>query len=174
MRISEACTSLRLLDLSRYRPKSRDLTGLPALAVEDLTLVQSPLRTIDGIERFTGLRRLELSYLTRLERIGAVAGLAGGRLERLECLKCRKIRDHAAVRAADSLKVLRFNACGDIPSIAFLNEMPNLEEFRFVHTNVLDGDLTPLLRLKAAGFFAKKHYSHKPEEVAAIIGQEGP
>ena len=43
--------------------------------------------------------------------------------------------------------------------------MPKLEDFRFVDTNVIDGDLSPLIRLKYAGFFDKKHYSHTREQI---------
>jgi hypothetical protein len=68
-----------------------------------------------------------------------------------------------------TLRVLRLNECGEIPSLALLDELPALEEFRFVDTNIADGDLRPVLRLKRVGFLRKKHYSHTPEEVDAII-----
>lgn len=41
--------------------------------------------------------------------------------------------------------------CGETPTIGFLNDMPRLGEFRCVDTNVIDGDLGPLLRLKSVG-----------------------
>jgi hypothetical protein len=136
-----------------------------------LSLVQSPLISIKGVGRFSHLERLELAYLTKLESIAAVAELKNGRLEILDCEVCRKMQDHETVKEVPSLHVLRFNDCGEIPGIDFLDGMPNLREFRFVDTNVKDGNLRPLLRLDSVGFFRKKHYSHTPEEVDAIISQ---
>jgi len=43
--------------------------------------------------------------------------------------------------------------------------MPALESFAFVGTKVLDGDMTPAIRLKYAGFDDKRHYSHTIDEV---------
>ena len=170
LRITSDGQELRVLDLSKYKPSSKDLTELAELpALEDLSIVQSPLTSIRGVGRFRKLKRLELSYLTKLKLIAAIGELKNGRLEVLDCQKCKKISDHEAVKSLPSLRVVRFNDCGEIPSISFLDDMPNLEEFRFVNTNVVDGDLRPLLRLKSIGFFEKKHYSHSPEEVDEII-----
>lgn len=170
LRITEDCRRLRVLGLRKYKPKSKDLTELADLpSLEDLSIVQSPLTSIRGVGRFRKLKRLELSYLTKLESIAGIEELNDSRLEILESEKCKKIGDHAAVRTVPSLRVVRFNDCGEIPSIDFLYGLPNLEDFRFVNTNVLDGDLRPLLRLKSAGFFKKKHYSHTPEEVDEIL-----
>ncbi|MFT5424974.1 MAG: protein phosphatase 1 regulatory subunit 7 [Phycisphaerales bacterium] len=168
--ITSESRKLRTLALWKYKPKSKDLSELAELpALEDLSIVQSPLTSIRGVGRFRKLKRLELSYLTKLESVAGIEELSGSRLERLECHVCKKIGDHAAARAVPSLRVLRYNDCGEIPDIGFLDDLPNLEDFRFVHTNILDGDLCPLLRLKSAGFFKKKHYSHTPEEVDEIL-----
>lgn len=162
--------NLRVLAMWKYKPRSKDLTELSVLpALEDLSIVQSPLISIRGVGRFRNLRRIELSYLTKLESIAGIEELRDSQLEILECEKCKKIRNHAAVRAVPSLRVVRFNDCGEIPNIGFLDDLPNLEDFRFVNTNVVDGDLRPLLRMKSVGFFKKKHYSHTPEEVDDII-----
>ena len=170
LHLTAGCQALKVLALWKYKPSSRDLTELPDFPqLEELVMVQSPLTSIDGIERYRTLKRLELSYLTRLERIAAVAGLADCGLEELDCLKCRKIRDHSAVRVLRSLKILRFNSCGEIPDIRFLDDMPNLQDFRFVNTDVVNGDLRPCLRLKGVGFTRKKHFSHTPKEVNKII-----
>ena len=138
--ITSASQNLRVLAIWKYRARSRDLTELAVLpALEDLAIVQSPLISIRGVGRFRTLRRLELSYLTKLESIAAITELKDGQLEILDCQKCRKISDHDAVKKVPCLRVVKFNDCGEIPSIAFLDDMPNLEEFRFVNTNVVGG-----------------------------------
>ena len=63
------------------------------------------------------------------------------------------------------------SSCGNLASLAFLNKLLALDEFRFVKMEVLDGDLTPLLRLKSVGFIDKRSYSHTCAEVEAITAQ---
>ena len=170
--ITEECRRLQVLAIDKYRPRSKDLSGLAELpGLVDLSLVQSPLISIKGVGRFPRLKRLELSYLTKLESVAAVGELKNGQLEILDCDVCRKMRDHETVKEVSSLRVVKFNDCGEMPSIDFLENMPHLKEFRFVGTNIADGNLNPLLRLDSVGFFKKKHYSHTPEEVDAIISQ---
>jgi hypothetical protein len=60
------------------------------------------------------------------------------------------------------LRVLCLNACGPINNLAFLKHFPNLIDFRFVDTNVIDGDLTPIIEhptIRSVGFLNKRHYN---------------
>lgn len=169
MTFPERNTTLKRLSLWNYKPRSKDLTELPEYVnLEELRIIRSPLRSLAGLRRFRRLKHLGLSYLSKLERI---ADLDTPSLEILEFDVCRKIRDHERVAAFPRLRVLRLNDCGEMPSLKFLDRMPRLEEFSFVDTNVLDGDLRPLFRLKYAGFLNKKHYSHTDEEVEATIAE---
>ena len=43
-----------------------------------------------------------------------------------------------------NLKVLCLNACGPLDNLRFLKQMPNLLDFRFVDTKIVDGDLTAI------------------------------
>lgn len=167
------CERLSQLRLSKYDGgKSRDLTGLPDMSqLVDLALVQARLSSLKGLGRFAGLRRLELAYMPKLLGLDGLSVLA--RLEVLECQNCPKLQDYPSVVGLPRLRSLRFNACGEIPTLRFLDELPDLEEFRFVNTNVADGDLRPLLRLKSVGFLPRKHYSHTPEELDAILRPKG-
>ena len=57
-----------------------------------------------------------------------------------------------------------------------MKNMPELLDFRFVGTNILNGDLTPLVehpRLVNAGFLDKRHYSLKSSQVKlALAGKK--
>lgn len=164
----EGCDQLRVLDLSGYRPRSQDLSGFAALPVlRELSLVQAVISSIRDVGTLRTLVRLELAHMPKLESVSGVGQLP--LLEELILQKCRKLQGHQDVRAAKCLRVLRFNDCGEIPSLAFLADLPDLEEFRFVDTTIADGDLQPLLRLKRVGFLPKKHYSHTPAQVNAIL-----
>lgn len=165
----EGSSSLRLLHLRQYRPKSGDLAELPMLPkLEALDLVQAPLKSLDGVERFPALRHLELAYTRTLRTLSA---LRTTKLESLFFKACPKIGDYAALADVKGLRNLRINGCARIPSLKFLDQLPVLKEFRFVGTSVEDGDLTPILRLHSVGFDAKRHYSHSPKEVEAILAK---
>lgn len=167
-----ACRSLEILSLGCYKAKTGDLAQFPDLpALRDLGLIQSAISSIRGIERFPGLRKLTLAYLTKLRSVAEVAYLPD--LEDLDVDVCKKIEDHEAVRVLKKLRVLKYNDCGQMPSVAFVNEMPALEFFAFVGTNVLDGDLRPLIRLKYAGFSEKKHYSHTRKQLDDLMRPHG-
>jgi hypothetical protein len=170
LRLPSDCESLRILELSGFKPKSRDLSSLQEMtSLEQLSIVRSTLTSLKGLGCFQVLRDLGLAYLSKLESIADIREIAGSNLEVLSFEKCKKIADHSEVRHLVALRVLKFNDCGEMPSIDFLTQMPNLEEFRFVDTDIVDGDLKPLVDLKQVGFFARKHYTHTPEQIEAII-----
>jgi protein phosphatase 1 regulatory subunit 7 len=160
--------NLEILELGKYRAKSPALTELPEPPVlRELSIVQSAITSLHGVAKFRSLKKLELAYLSKLEKLSELDELP--RLTMLDCNKCRKLRNHATVQDLENLTNLRFNDCGEIPTLAFLNKMKKLEDFRFVNTNVLDGDLTPLLRLESVGFLRKRHYSHTPEQIDSLL-----
>src|SRR6266542_2658859 len=70
------CPKLQTLNLSNYKCKAGDLTGLPEMpAVQDLGLVQSAVTSLRGLARFARLVRLELAYLTRLTSLDEILQL---------------------------------------------------------------------------------------------------
>lgn len=161
------CPHLETLRLWNLKNKGGDLRTLPLFpGLKRLCLVDTRLPSLCGLERYQLLTSLEVSYFTVLESIAEVAQLPN--LVELELDTCRKIRDHHVVRHLPRLRRFLMNACGSIESLSFLNDLPPLDYFAFVHTDVKDGDLTPLLRHKGAGFFRKRHYSHTPEEIDQI------
>ena len=160
-------TRMKRLYMSGYKPKSKDFHELPDYPnLQELEIIQSPVHSLAGLERFKKLKRLELSYLTKLE---SIADLKSASLQFLHLDTCKKISDHAHVKNLRNLRILRFGNCGSMPSLDFLKQMPKLEELTFVDTNVEDGDLSACLRLERVGFLNKKHYSHTDDEVDAII-----
>lgn len=171
LRLSEANGALRDLCLSSYSPRSKDLSELPTLPeLEALSLNGGSVLSLEGIERFVGLKDVQLSRLPRLTSIVPVTRLP--KLERLVCLDCRRIEDHAAIVGARKLTWLGYGRCGTTPSISFLNDMPSLTHFSFVDLIVEDGNLEPLFRLEWAGLLNKRHHSHTVDEVMDRIGGE--
>ncbi|NUP96670.1 MAG: hypothetical protein HUU28_10955 [Planctomycetaceae bacterium] len=171
LRLSEANGALRDLCLSSYSPKSKDLSELPTLPeLEALSLNGGSVLSLEGIERFAGLKDVQLSRLPRLTSIVPVTRLTG--LKELRFRDCKRIGNHATIVAAKALTWLGYINCGSMPSISFLNDMPALTHFSFAGTLVEDGNLEPLFRLKWAGFHNKPHYSHRYEDVIGRINPE--
>jgi hypothetical protein len=158
----EKCQNLKYLELWGYSSKSRDLSEFPRLrSLASLRLQRPHIDRLEGIGGVASLPSLEVIRATKLV---SLQGLEETHLTGLVLDTCRAIRDHHIVGQVPSLEVLRMNNCGTIPSLEFVNRLPRLEEFRFVDTDVADGDLSPLLRLKAVGFLAKRGFSHTPAQ----------
>lgn len=124
-------------------------------------------RDLDGIDRFNNLKRLELHYCTKLENDKNISSLKDT-LEFLHINQSKKYTPTQELFQLRNLKVLCLNACAPIDNLKFLNHFPNLVDFRFVDTNVLDGDLTPLLEhptIRTVGFINKRHYNYTDEKL---------
>jgi hypothetical protein len=136
-------------------------------SLKSLHLALGTAKSLVGIENFVQLERCNLFHCYGLREIATVAALS--HLAFLHIDHCRNITDIDALKACRALRTLRLNSCGDIPSISFVGEMPDLEEFRFVKTNVLDGDMSPCLSLKECAFSNKRHFSHSLKQVEKAI-----
>ena len=166
--LPKANCDLERLSLWGFKPKSRDLQSLPAYKnLTYLKLTQGSVEALDGVEKYGSLVEAEFAYLRQLKKLAAI-GSCG--VETLDFEACRKIEDFVSLAKCPRLKLLRYTNCGSLPSLAPLKDFKALENFRFVTTNILDGDMSPLLELKSAGFLMKRHYSHTPEQIAAAIG----
>ncbi len=172
----QRCTDLVSLQIVFAPSFKFDLSPLMAVVgLESLTLSTDVPLLLDHFPRLKEFRgiwhpKLQLSGCPKLQTLNI---LQLPELEVLDVEKCRRLRGHDVVRSLNNLRVLRFNDCGEIPNLKFIEEMPKLEEFRFVNTNVLDGNLEPLFRLKRVGFLPTKHYSHTPQELDAILRPRG-
>lgn len=157
------CDKIEQLDISAYKSATGDLTLFPDLpSLKHLALAQTSITSLRGISKLNLLKSLSVAYSSKLEALDEIDTLSG--LELLDFQKCPKLKQYDVLRTLKNLRVLRINGCAEIGSLGFINEMPRLEEFRFVNTNIVDGNLTPLLRLKRVGFLPKRHYSHRPEQ----------
>jgi hypothetical protein len=160
----ESCNNLESLTLSKFKCKTDDLEALPPLhKLEELTLLISPISSLKGIGRCVSIKKLKLYSLTKLISIEDLSGLAKT-LESLEILSCKKIGDYESLRKVKSLKTIKLGDSGVIKSLRFLEELPNLEFFSFVGTNVLDGDLSYCKGIGYVGFDEKRHYNLKMKD----------
>jgi hypothetical protein len=120
-----------------------------------------------GVDKFKNLKRLELHYCIKLKTDENLASVKDS-LEFLHINQSKKFVPTEELLQLKNLRVLCLNACGPIESLEFLKHFPNLVDFRFVDTNVLDGNLTPILNhptIRVAGFLNKRHYNFSNKEI---------
>jgi Leucine-rich repeat (LRR) protein len=163
--IAEAVT-LRELHLGKFKSPTKDLQPLNNLTnLEVLDLSGGNIWSLDGIESFGKLRRLELHSQKFLADIRALAG-SKAPIEFLHMAGCSKVMEHEVVQHLSSLKILRMHRCGTISSLGFVKKCPSLRSFRFLDTDVADGKLSPLKKLDDVCFTEKKHFSHRVKDFA--------
>ncbi|PFE08904.1 hypothetical protein [Bacillus cereus] len=136
-----------------------------------LELNWSNIHDFLGIEKMNKLKRLELHYCTKLQNDFGLSRLADT-LEYLYINKSKKFVPNEELFSLKNLRVLCLNSCGNLENLNSLNHFPNLIDFRFVNTNVLDGDLSPILdhpTIRSVGFLNKRHYNIKDDKMDAFL-----
>lgn len=158
------CGNLVDLTLTNYKSKNKDLlemTSFPHL--RDFFLFKTDITTLQGIERFINLRKLEIFSASRLDTIAPLQALSNS-LQEIQIEKCKKIKDYEILGNVKSLRKIILSESGEIKSLAFVKELHNLEFISFWGTNVLDGDIKYCEGINYVGFDNKKHYTHKSEQ----------
>src|SRR5262249_11900376 len=126
----------------------------------------------EGLRPLARLRSLRLANLKRLQSLAGLEALTN--LEELEIHTCRAFTSIEEVGALSRLRKLLLNNDGKIASLKPIDKLSDLQWVLFYEsTNIVDGDLSPLLRLKKLSrlsFQNRRHYSHRREEFAAYGG----
>lgn len=136
-----------------------------------LELNQANIKNFDGVEQFKNLKRLELHHCLKLENDFGLSRIKDS-LEFLHINTSKKFKFSNELPELKKLKVLCLNDCGSIDNLNFLNSFPNLIDFRFVNTNILDGNLRPILEhptIRSTGFLDKRHYNFKSEHLKSAL-----
>ena len=94
-------------------------------------------------------------------------------LQVVELENCKRVSDVSSLGELANLRDVVLMDCGKVKSLQPLAKCRSLESVTFAgDTNVEDGELTPLLdipELKRMWFVDKRHYSHKRDQVEAIL-----
>jgi Leucine-rich repeat (LRR) protein len=160
------CITLKSLFVNRYKGKSTEPFGR-LTNLESLAIYNAPIEDLQGLVPLSKLRSLRLANLRCLGSLTGLERLTA--LEELEIDTCRKIQTIDEIGCLSKLRKLQLDNCGDIESLKPLAKLTELELVGFVEsTNILDGDLSPLLKqkkLSRVAFRDRKHYSHRWEEI---------
>jgi len=166
------CLTLQHLFVDRY--DGADVRSFGNLVnLRSLAILNAPTQSLEGLGRLVELRSLRLANLKKLRSLRGLGELV--QLEELEIHTCRGIDSIAEVGALRHLKKLHLNNDGNIASLRPLEKLTELESVLFYEsTNILDGDLSPLLRqkhLSRVSFQNRRHYSHRREDFGAAYSR---
>lgn len=160
--------------VASFKPRDRCFENYPAITTATyLELNLSNVHCFRGISRLGPIKRLELHCCTKLERDEGLSEIAD-QIEWLHINQSRKFSPSDELLRLKGLKVLCLNCCAPLDNLRFLREFPELVDFRFVDTKVLDGDLSPLFEhptLLNVGFVNKRHYNRTEREADAHFGE---
>jgi hypothetical protein len=164
------CSGLKLLNVVNY--PAEDLQNLKNMIdLRRLQITSRKLVSLAGIESLQSLRILDLAECAKLESLTGIEKCQ--ELQVVELENCKKVNDVSSLGELASLRDVVLTDCGKVKSLQPLAKCRLLESLTFVgDTNVEDGELTPLLEipeLKRMWFADKRHYSHKRDQVEAML-----
>lgn len=170
-----ACTTVESLYLEGY--DRDDLAELTHLPLQELVLKERPkVTSLDGVERLAALRTLRVLRAARLERVDALTGL--GHLGVLDLERCRQVGCDPVISTLAALTRLNLSETGPMQTLAPIRGCEALETVHlYGSTNVLDGDLSPLLslpRLRELRMRERAHYSPSVAQIQRTLDSGGP
>ena len=152
------------LSCDRGYPNSTDLINVfSGTALKNLSICQSPIRTLNGIEAGSRIRRVELSYNRRLEDISALRSLKDS-LVYLEIDTCGKVKDFSVLSELSKLEFLILKGSNVLPDLCFLNFLPQLKCLHLT-MDVADGNTSLCKKIPYAKLKNRKHFTHTDKEM---------
>ena len=158
-----AVQTLKSLGLSNYRGK--DLTAAFSSSILDtLTVLQSGIESLDGIQTSQRLQCLYLYHNRTLRDIGAIRDVKST-LRALRIENCPRIDDFSVLSELENLELLELSGNNELPDLEFLRKMKSLKTFVFT-VNVKSGDLSPCMNLSYAySGRNRRHYDRKDADL---------
>jgi hypothetical protein len=150
-----------------YGQNKQDLSASQfPLQLRRLEIKHDALSSLSGVETAKNLEEIELFYLRSLKDISA--------LEKLTHLKFLFINKNCPKIEFDTFPYLpslkKLYIATNIPSLAFLHKVPNLEDFG-CWNDIKDNDMSPILdlkHLKSCYFKTTKKSSYSYEQICQL------
>jgi len=159
---------LKCIAFESGQPIGKTLVGaFQGQQLEELSITQSAITTLDGLDQTPMLKTLKLYYNRRLEDIFGLASVKDSLIE-LDIESCGKIKDFSVLHELQNLEELRLVGRNVLPDLSFVRNMPNLKSFIFF-MNAADGDLSMCLDIPYVSIENHRHYSHKNEDFSKKV-----
>ncbi|MBL8183413.1 MAG: hypothetical protein JNK51_00670 [Blastocatellia bacterium] len=163
------CRNLKSLGVNNYKKKSSEPFSR-LMKLEQLALLNSPVEDLAGLFELKHLKELRIARLSKITDLGQISLLK--ELKILDIGTCKGIRSVSEVFFLGKLKALFLSNIGDIETLRGIESLTELEQLIFDEsTNIVDGDLSPILslkRLKKISFQNRRHYTHRREDFGKL------
>lgn len=134
---------LKRLRVSAFNRKS--LEDVPCTeTLEELSLIQTRLQSLKGIEAARNIQELSISYGPSLQDISGLAFLSS--LRKLELESCKKVQNFDEIGRVSGLETLLLKQCGTLPSTSFIAHNTHLIGLGLIDTKLADLDLSYCLK----------------------------
>lgn len=155
--------TLKSLGLSHYAEQNI-ADAFSSLMLDTLSIFQSKIRTLDGIEKSKKIECLYLYHNRNLHDICALERVAGT-LRVLRIDGCSKITDFSVLEKLENLVLLELSGSNELSNLKFLRNLTKLKTFVF-SMKVKDGDLSACLGLDYV-YCEKNHryYNYKDADL---------
>jgi hypothetical protein len=157
----ETAVGLKELILWGKLPADYNFGAQPQLEI--IKLVRNSLVDLKSMKLPTGLRVLNLAYMSTLVNLSGIEA-CGNSLEELNIHACAGLKDVSALSKCKKLRRLMLYAIPPLPSLDFTKNMNQLDFISFMGVDVLDGKISRLKklpRLTYAAFTSKRHFDIK-------------
>lgn len=163
----EMVPSLHTLWISNSR-KHTDFQHIScSVQLQDVTLMQCGIRTLEHIEKHPKIRSLALYQNRSLMDISALSFLRNS-LQTLVIDGCSKIVNFGVLSTLVNLEHLQLYGSNTLANLDFLKVMPKLKTFTFT-MNVEDGDLSLCKNVPYASCKNRKHFNLKDTQLPKIL-----
>jgi len=163
---------LRQMHTWHFKSRTKDLSEFASITrLERLAIAQTSIKSLDGLEMLEDLRWLEIANAPKLETLKALS-MHDSDIRELSFENAKKIESYAPIASIPKLRRLMLTGCAPMQNLKWTAGMIRLDMFSFVDTNVVGGDLSPLLdlpKLRYAGTLDKRHYNYKGAALNEIL-----
>lgn len=153
----ENLTGLETLKLQKFmRNDLQSIKGLSSLTA--LELIQPRIVSLKGIEELKNMQCLTLFYCSKLTSLEYISELT--ELKHLQLRNCSKLTNYTYLGQCKLLKYLSIMNCGPIGDLQWMQTLNGLKFIGLVETNVLSGDVSPMLNVPDHRFTNKKNFNY--------------
>lgn len=163
-----SCDLLRELQLSKFNPKSKNLTEISNIeCLEHLIIGKSNIVSLEGIESLKDLLSLKLFYFSKLESFSGIEKLSSN-IRDIEFSNIPRVKDYNLLGELLALRKMIVSSSGAMRSLNWIAPLSRLLFFSFVGTVIQNGDLKPVLeltKLKYVGCQDRKNHNIKMDDI---------
>jgi hypothetical protein len=166
-----ALRKVRKVSLWKTGDRFRDIASLElSPTVSELSLTQSRLSSLAGIEQLPKLEELQLAYLRAPMDLSAVA--QAGKLRVLYLGNIPKPLYLEAIGKCARLEILNVQSCGEFDTLHWMKGLEALDTFVFLGTRVKDCDFSVLTKLPILSHFGvdyRREFKPALKELKALL-----